>query len=84
MSFKAGDSFSHRRRLETAREPIEDALVVIGRSTAALTFTACHKGLSDDGALALLCQQWRLGRRGEARHDTFSVSRASLRPAALL
>lgn len=52
VSFKAGDSFEAiATAFETAWNLIEDAPAVIGRSTAALTFTARHKGLFDDGAL---------------------------------
>ena len=52
VSFKAGDSFEAiATAFKTAWDAIENAPAVCGRSTAALTFTARHKGLYDDGAL---------------------------------
>ena len=86
MSFKAGDSFEAiATAFETAWNLIEDAPAVIGRSTAALTFTARHKGLFDDGALEVsFASKGASGVAAKLGTSRSQASRASLRPAALL
>lgn len=52
VSFKAADDFATiATAFKTAWDLMDDAPAVCGRSSAALTFTARHKGLYDDGAL---------------------------------